>query len=469
MAEPTNPNPQETSKQERQVKNIWKSSRAFLRNLLDIRGETDHAATLEMIRADIPMKGHTAWILVCAIFIASIGLNVDSTAVVIGAMLISPLMGPIMGLGMGVAINDGLMLRRSLTNLGVMIGISVITSFIYFAISPIKELTPELDGRTWPTFLDVLIAISGGLALIIARSKKGTIMSVLVGVAIATALMPPLCTAGYGLARTFALGWTGFYYFLGAMYLFSINTVYIALSAYVIARVLKFPMAKYANQERRKKISRNATIVGLLALAPSIWTFGVLFNEQVFESDVKAFITNEIDYPGADVFKYEWDYEKQEIDVYLFGEVVPDNILNSWKDKLKVTEGLEETKLTIRQGVDQTVQASEIQTEYISNVKKLNNVEAENENLRRQIAELKNRGIPTMEVFTEAKPIFPNIKEMAIGQSVVSDFNQVDTFNVFYITYYDSIPSPERVSDSDKIRGWLEAKLQLDTLVLNVK
>src|SRR5690606_6910374 len=166
------------------------------RDLLDFREDTDRDATLSAIKSDIPFKGATAWILICSIFVASVGLNANSTAVVIGAMLISPLMGPILGIGLSVAINDIDTLRKSLINFGVMIVLSLLTALLFFYSFPLNEETSELLGRVKPDIRDVLIAFFGGLALIIARTKKGTIASVIYGVAIATALMPPLCTAG---------------------------------------------------------------------------------------------------------------------------------------------------------------------------------------------------------------------------------------------------------------------------------
>lgn len=199
------------------AKGLFESVKAFLIELLDFRSDTDRDATIAAIKADIPFKGATAWILICSIFVASIGLNANSTAVVIGAMLISPLMGPILGIGLSIAINDIDTLKRSLINLATMLILSLLTAYLFFEFFPLSEDTSELLGRTRPDIRDVLIAFFGGLALIIARTKKGTIASVIFGVAIATALMPPLCTAGYGLAKG---NWS---YFSGAMYLFSIN------------------------------------------------------------------------------------------------------------------------------------------------------------------------------------------------------------------------------------------------------
>ena len=248
--------------------------KSFLISLFDFKDDTDHKATIEAIKADIPFKGATAWILIFAVFVASIGLNADSTAVVIGAMLISPLMGPILGLGMSFALNDINTFKKSLTHLGIMIGLSLFASFMFFYFFPLTsttEGTSELLGRVSPDIRDVLIAFFGGLALMVARTKKGTIASVIFGVAIATALMPPLCTAGFGLARG------NFSFFFGAMYLFIINTIFIALASFIVLKLLKFPMHKYANSVTRKRYATIATVVGLAVMIPAIFTFISVF------------------------------------------------------------------------------------------------------------------------------------------------------------------------------------------------
>ena len=212
------------------AKGLVASIKVFLIELLDFREDTDREATISAIKADVPFKGATAWILICSIFVASIGLNADSTAVVIGAMLISPLMGPILGVGLSIAINDIDTLRKSLISLLTMVFLSLLTAFFCFYFLPLYEDNSELLGRVKPDIRDVLIAFFGGLALIIARTKKGTIATVIFGVAIATALMPPLCTAGYGLSQG---NWG---YFKGAMFLFAINTIFIASMILIITK-----------------------------------------------------------------------------------------------------------------------------------------------------------------------------------------------------------------------------------------
>src|SRR5688572_14912381 len=263
------------------VKGLIQNIKKFLNELLDFRDDTDRDETIEAIKKDISFKGATAWILVCSIFVASVGLNANSTAVVIGAMLISPLMGPILGIGLSVAVNDIDTMKKSLINLAIMIVLSLLTAFLFFWLLPLSEDTSELLGRVKPDIRDVLIAFFGGSALIIAKTKRGTIASAIFGVAIATALMPPLCTAGYGLAKA---NWP---YFFGAMYLFIINTIFIALATFIILKALRFPMLKYANSKKRKRIARIASVLAIIVMVPAVWTFVEVLKESNFHADAR--------------------------------------------------------------------------------------------------------------------------------------------------------------------------------------
>ena len=195
--------------------------KSFLREYLDLRKDKDNELeTIDSIRKGVEFKGANLWILIFAIFMASLGLNVNSTAVIIGAMLISPLMGPIMGVGLSVGMNDFELMKRSLKSFLITTAFSVTTATVYFLFTPIAEAQSELLARTSPTIYDVFIALFGGLAGVVALSTKEK-GNVIPGVAIATALMPPLCTAGYGLASGNLI------YFLGAFYLYFINSVFI--------------------------------------------------------------------------------------------------------------------------------------------------------------------------------------------------------------------------------------------------
>ena len=275
----------------REAIGLWKSSITFISNLLDFRNDTDKDATIAAITSDIPFRGATAWILICSVFVASIGLNANSPAVVIGAMLISPLMGPILGIGLSVAMNDIDTLKKSLVNFAVMVVLSVLTAYLFFELFPLSQDSSELLARTKPDIRDVLIAFFGGLALIIAKTKKGTIASTIFGVAIATALMPPLCTVGFGLAKGGSLGWE---YAAGALYLFTINTIFIGLATFLVLKVLRFPMQRYANSNRRKLVARLASILAIVVMIPAVYTFIQVYKKNVFETQAGAFIQNEI-------------------------------------------------------------------------------------------------------------------------------------------------------------------------------
>ena len=240
--------------------------RDYLRRLIDIQSYIDVAAAETRIRESIPFRGPNVLILACAIVIASVGLNVNSIPVIIGAMLISPLMGPIIGFGMALGTNNAPMLVHSLKNLGVMVAISILASSLYFAISPLRMENPsELLARTQPTTYDVLIAFFGGGVGIVetARKEQGTVIA---GVAIATALMPPLCTMGFGIAT---FNWR---YALGAGYLFCINSVFIALATFFGVKYLKFTTCHYDDPKKERRLRWIMTVVILLVLIPSILT-----------------------------------------------------------------------------------------------------------------------------------------------------------------------------------------------------
>ena len=450
----------------------WESVKKFFIELLDINSETDRQATIEAVKLDIPFKGHTAWILIFSIFVASIGLNVSSTAIVIGAMLISPLMGPIVGLGLSVAINDIETLKRSLVNLGVMVVLSVLTAYLYFKLSPLAKETPELLARTTPTILDVLVAIFGGLALIVAKTKKGTIATVIFGVAIATALMPPLCTVGYGLAVGNAK------YAGGAMYLFSINAVFIALSTFIIAKVLSFPLVRYANSKRRRIIAQVASLVALIAMVPSIFIFLGLLRQQVFENKADEFILNEMQYDGAEVVKHTQDFETKSIDIYLIGSLVPQSIINEWNTKLKETDKLEEVTLRVYQGADQSgamaerlsgqVKAGILEDLYVKNEKTIRDKDERIQFLENEIANLKVKEVPFESLCKEIKIVYSDLESFSYSEQISTNFSQFDTLPIFQVKWKKELPSNVKKENTEKLQEWLKFKLKLDTLkILN--
>lgn len=448
--------------------NTWQSIKKFLVELFDIRSESDRDATIEAVKKDISFKGHTAWILIFSIFVASIGLNVSSTAVVIGAMLISPLMGPIVGVGLSVAINDVDTLKRSLINLGVMVFLSVLTAFLYFKLSPLTEETPELIARTYPTILDVLIAIFGGLGLIVAKTKSGTIASVIFGVAIATALMPPLCTVGYGLAVGNAS------YAGGALYLFSINAVFIALATFIVSKILQFPLVRYANSKRRKRTAQIATVIAIAVMVPSVWLFVKLLDQQVFENKTKEFVKSVISYEGAEVVKFTQDYKSKNIDVYLIGRPVPQQKINEWLAELEKTEKLEQTRLRIYQGADQSgemaarlsgeIKAGILEDLYVKNEQLIQDKDEQIRFLENEVALLKLQNVPFKQLSEEIKINYDNIETFSYSNKITTNFKTTDTLPVVNIRWKNNVSAKERRADLKKIAAWLKFKMKLDTI-----
>lgn len=455
------------------AKEIKEKARTFFSRLLDIREDTDRESTVEAVQKDISFKGHNAWILIFSIFVASIGLNVSSTAVVIGAMLISPLMGPIVGVGMAVAINDVDTLRRSFVNLGIMVGLSVLTATIYFLISPVKEETPELVARTYPTILDVLVAIFGGLALIVAKTKKGTIASVILGVAIATALMPPLCTVGYGLANA---KWQ---FSLGALYLFSINAVFIALSTFVVVKLLGFPLVKYANSKRRRRIAQIASTVAVIVMIPSVILFVNLLRKQVFESKSREFLAETVRYSGAETLKSESDYKNKTIDVYMIGTSVPVATIQTWQERLGEIEALKEAKLIVHQGMGQTQDINRLSTElrsgiledlYVKNQEALENKDKRIQLLENELSKYRGDIFSFSDLSREAKINYENIKEIGYSNLITTNFEKQDTIPTFTVTWDSRLRNSELAEAQAKFEKWMKLRLNLDTLaVKNVR
>jgi len=454
------------------AKGLWVSLKTFFVELLDFRNDTDRDATIEAIKDDIPFKGATAWILICSIFVASVGLNANSTAVVIGAMLISPLMGPILGVGMSIAINDIDTLRKSLINLATMIVLSLLTAFLFFWLFPLSEDTSELLGRTTPDIRDVLIAFFGGLALIIARTKKGTIASVIFGVAIATALMPPLCTAGYGLAKG---NWE---YFLGAMYLFTINTIFIALATFLVLKLLRFPMLKYVNSAKRKRIARLASLLAIVVMIPAVWTFLNVLKESNFNKDARSFVENELRaLPHFEYLKKNalFNYSNKEdssIVINTFGlDEIDESVISLLESRMKDYSAISDSKLRINQNksknLDNFRYMEELRTrdslDLLSQTQKI----AYLENKVQQLSKLERNYIPFEELTQEVKINYETIEQFSYSSVINSNFTKMDTLSVFNVKWVDSLTNEAaRTKDRNKLEKWLKLKLKLDTLVV---
>jgi uncharacterized hydrophobic protein (TIGR00271 family) len=412
--------------------------------------------------------------------VASIGLNANSTAVVIGAMLISPLMGPILGLGMSFALNDIDTFKKSLLNLGIMIGLSLFASFLFFYIFPLSEDNSELLGRVSPDIRDVLIAFFGGLALMVARTKKGTVASVIFGVAIATALMPPLCTAGYGLAKG------NFTYFLGAMYLFIINTIFIALATFLVLKLLNFPMHKYANAAKRKRYSTIATVIGLAVMIPAIFTFITAFQKNQMNTQINSFITNEIKINKfLQLIDWDKDIEKKEIYLNFFNEVneATENDLFNELANVKTYPNLADFKLKIK-GSD-TKSFELITTAYTEKREELQESKNIIAGLQKQLTDLqetifilnnrieqdalnKNKKVIAFSrIAKDAKIRYSDIEEIGFANVLSSkDFIKIDTIPVATIKWNLKLSDSMIRAKESALRDWLQKEMQLDTLFM---
>ncbi len=315
-----------------------------IRDLMDLRKDTDYAGTDEAIRQNSHFKSANAWTLIFAIFIASVGLNVNSTAVIIGAMLISPLMGPILGAGYALGVRDFSLLQESVRNLVYAVLISLGASTLYFLLSPFSEAQSELMARTAPNFYDLLIAVFGGAAGIVAMSRGGGRSNAVPGVAIATALMPPLCTAGYGIAT---LQWK---FLVGALYLFVINSVFICLSTYVFVRSLKFSKVSYANPREQERIDRWIFGTAAAVAVPSLVTAWLLLAQSNFRAKAGKFVEKEARHKGSFLIdkQFVFDPRRSVIKLTFIGAKMPPTTIEAL-ERRKDAYGLEKSKLEVVQ------------------------------------------------------------------------------------------------------------------------
>lgn len=463
------------------AKGLLYSLISFFKGVLDFRKEADKDHTINSIKNDISIKGPNAWILICSILVASVGLNANSIPVVIGAMLISPLMGPILGFGLSIAINDLETLKKSLINFSVMVFLSVFTAYLFFSFFPLREESSELLSRTKPDIRDVLIAFFGGLSLIIAKTKKGTISPVIFGVAIATALMPPLCTVGYGLA----VGKIQFA--IGAMYLFIINSLYIVLSTFLIVKLLRFPLINYVNSSKRRLISRIVTIFSILMLIPAIYTFlGVLY-ESKFNNSLKEFYEFELDgIKNKDYLimnsKVEYDIEENnyipwqdKLSVITFNsyglEPVSKDIIAFLKTRIKKYPQLSLTSIVFNQ--QEIENDFKEQKRFLVELRKIDSLEISSktkqieqlENKLKEFEKVESLNVLYKTIIQDIKFNYEDIEEINL-QNVISLVNSNDFEPVFLIKWKDSMLSQEILVQENKIREWLSFKLESESFQL---
>lgn len=415
------------------------------------QGEEKRESVLENIKQSISFRGSNLWILACAIVIASVGLNVNSTAVVIGAMLISPLMGPIVGAGFALTVFDFELLKRCGKNLLIATIVSLVVSAIYFFISPFKDAQPELLARTSPTIYDVLIAFFGGLVGVIAltRVEKGNPIP---GVAIATALMPPLCTAGYGLAMG------NFSYFFGAFYLYSINCFFICIATYFIVRYLKYTPVQFKNIRFEKQIRYGISFLLVLMIVPSFYLAYNLLKEKQFHDNVSKFIENEFTANGYPIIFKEIKYNTspKKIELAFLSKRFSNEEEKQLNHRLNQYQ-IFNTSLIIKQGTQDL--KKEILNELGTQNKALSEKDIIINNLQNEIKEFK---FDDTETYKEIGILFPEAKNVSIGKFLLfpnSDSAKIETVVLFHHQEKEEI-------DTLKLKKWLIQKLSTNNIKL---
>lgn len=398
----------------------------------------------------VTFRGTNLWILIFAIVIASVGLNMNSTAVIIGAMLISPLMGPINGMGYSIATYDFPLFRRALKNFAFAVAVSLLASTLYFSISPISAAHSELLARTSPTIYDVLIALFGGLAGIVAISSKhkGNIVP---GVAIATALMPPLCTAGYGLA----IGELS--YFFGALYLFTINAVFIGISSVLISQILNFPIRTLVDSAQRKRVNRWISLIITITIVPSLYFGYRLVEREKFTEDVNRFIDRVSVFEGSYLLKHEMNPGKSELTLIYGGNRLEESHKEQIKE-LSAAFGLADANLTVEQGFyfDNNIQdeISKIDVNLRGEINRLLLTIQNKEKQPDSVLFLKETGKRLMK---EIKPLYPAISACSYAETIeYTDSLKGEESSIVVFKISEAIKKSER----EKIIDWLKVRLE---------
>jgi len=501
---------------ERSFRVLASRLRRFLNRTLDIRDDANVDGTIETIHKDMVFRGPNVWILICSIFIASIGLNTNSAAVVIGAMLISPLMGPILAVGLSVGMNDIATLRRAVRNFSVMVIVAVLTSTLYFWITPLADVQPELLARTRPTLLDALIGVFGGIAGIIGVSRRDR-GNVIPGVAIATALMPPLCTAGYGLANG---NWP---FFFGASYLFALNSIFIAISTVMIVRFLHFPFVKFIDPAARRRVRARIAVFVAIVLLPSAWVLYGVVKESLFRNRAASFINeNLLTLDGIDIVNQRIVYTDtlSQIEVFLAGEELPELLEQQLQTRMAAAD-LDNTVLTIHQPRDVAGELGRLSSElrvgiiqdlYERNALALEEREQQIVGLREELTRYLQDTIPFAQISQELATQYPEMATVSFGKLI--EFRDVgrdsvpagpavgaptgepsppvttgiadsvatagtpptsavtlqqaspviDTVPTFMVTWRPGFPRGRRIESANRMAEWLKIRLQLDTV-----
>lgn len=434
-----------------------------VREIARISDDTDIETTLLSISKSVEFKGVNVWILAFAVIVASVGLNVNSTAVIIGAMLISPLMGPINGVGLAIGISDSDLLRKSLKNFTIMVLISILASFTYFLVSPLSDAQSELLARTRPSIFDVLIAFFGGMAGIIALSRKQQPFTVISGVAIATALMPPLCTAGYGLASG------QFSYFLGASYLFFINSFFIALATFLMVRFLHFPHKKYVDPNRQRLVKRSITLFSVIMIVPSVFLSIDVIKETSFNNQAIKYI-NDIQesamFENIQIINSSRDYQrkKRTITMTLIGRELKQKEIDYLKEQL-LKYGLNKTNLVIKQTgsiLDVNVQADFLENLLTKKEEQLSQKDSAIKRLESQLEIKQTYDLSKLQIAKEMAVQYPCVQTFSIENMIYINTQTLkqDTILTLFVNWNYEPDEKQR----QQLTNWLKVRLDVDRL-----
>ena len=432
--------------------------KGFLMEYLDLRRDkSNESETVQSIVQGVEFKGANLWILIFAIFMASLGLNVNSTAVIIGAMLISPLMGPIMGVGLSVGINDFDLMKRSLKSYLVTTVFSVATATVFFLISPVAEGQSELLARTSPTIYDVLIALMGGLAGVTALStrQKGNVIP---GVAIATALMPPLCTAGYGLATGNLI------YFLGAFYLYFINSVFICIATFIGVRVLRFRRKEFVDKARERVVSRYIIVIAVLTMCPAIYLTVGIIRDTLFESAANRFVTEQLTFENTQILDKDISTgaDGRQIRVVLLGDEVPETSIAAARDRM-ADYNLGDAKLTVIQGLNSetevdisSIKSMVMEDLYKNTEQQIVEQRQQIESLRQELRQYRSYDDICQAMLPELRVLYPDVRTIALSHALEQtvDSTHTDTLTVA-ILGFSKLP---KANEEEQLEAWVKAR-----------
>lgn len=456
----------------------------FVKGIFSLKNSLNKQDAREAIQSSISFKGMSSYVLMASVMIASIGLNANSVAVVIGAMLISPLMGPILGMGYSVAVNDLDTLKRSLVNFAIMIALALGTSFVYFSLIPLSSLNEQLRGRIEPTFLDVLIALFGGFAGIAALSGKSKNANVIAGVAIATALMPPLCTAGFGLSKGMELigykGFTGFRAAFNALYLFFINSVFIGVSTYAFIKLTRFPLAKYQNAQQAKRTNFIIVSIAILTMIPSFFIFYGILKDEFYKNRVQTFLSEQVAavYEGA-FFNLNNPVMSQRDSVKIvaistLSEHIPETTVKNWNTILHKKYNLPNTQLVVHQGATDPNMLKEQNNEIMLNLYREKDHELAKKDsviseLKSQVNRLNSDTIPFRSISNELKSLYPELEYFGYAVFNSTNFKNEKTLLPTFVVMWKTEPeteeeTEERAYNQSKLKNYLKSRLKLDTI-----